>query len=299
MAGKFGRPRTAVYRAIVEERLERLGKKKVKFIDDPLYHQEDADGVVREIALTEGLPEKGRPEDARVPKDLPPYLADLYRTPLLSAGRERALFIEFNYYKYKFVTARRELEPGVARMGDLDRLEEYWRAAVETKNEILRANLRLVVSVARKHLRPGLSLMELISDGNLTLMRAVDGFDVHRGNKFSTYATLALMKGYARSVPAMMAGARAASAEDGILEGVADHREHGERDRVADRELVKVLLSTLNARERGVIAARFGLDATAAGGGEESARGAGLSRYRMGQIEKAAIAKLRKAAVGN
>ena len=146
LAWKFGRPRTAIYRAIVEERLERLGKKKVKFIDDPLYHQKDAGVVVREIALTEGLPEKGRPEDGGVPKDLPPYLADLYRTPLLSAGRERALFIEFNYYKFKFVTAG-ESEPGVARMGDLDALEGHWRAAVETKNEILRANLRLVVSV--------------------------------------------------------------------------------------------------------------------------------------------------------
>ena len=295
---KFGRPRTAIYRAIVEERLDRLGKKKVKFIDDPLYHQDDSDIVVREIALTEGLPEKGKPEDARVPKDLPPYLADLYRTPLLSPGRERVLFIEFNYYKFQFVTARRNLEPGVARMGDLDELENYWRAAVETKNEILRANLRLVVSVARKHLRPGLSLMELISDGNLTLMRAVDGFDVHRGNKFSTYATLALMKGFARSVPAMQAGSRAASADDGILEAVADHRGNGDGDRVADREMVRVLLSTLSARERGVIAARFGLEAPA-GGNEEGARGAGMSRYRMGQIEKAAIAKLRRAAVGN
>ena len=142
--------------------------------------------------------------------------------------------------------------------------------------------------------------MELISDGNLTLMWAVDGFDVHRGNKFSTYATLALMKGFARSVPAMMAGSKAASADEGLLEGVADHREHGEKDRVADRELVKVLLSTLNAKERGVIAARFGLEASSSSGGsDEGARGAGLSRYRMGQIEKAAIAKLKRAAVGN
>lgn len=294
LARKVCRPRTVVYRAIVEERLERLGRKKVKFIDDPLYHQEDAGGVVREIALTEGLPEKGRPEDARVPRDLPAYLADLYRTPLLSPARERALFIEFNYYKYRFAAARRELEPGLARMRELDALEGYWRAAVETKNEILRANLRLVVSVARKHLRPGLSLMELISDGNLTLMRAVDGFDVHRGNKFSTYATLALMKGFARSVPAMQVGSRAKSADQGVLESVPDHRGHGDRDRVADRELVKVLMSTLSAKERGVIAARFGLEAFS-GAGEEKA-GVGISRHRVGQIEKMAIAKLKRAA---
>ncbi len=301
LSRKVCRPRTVIYRAIIEERLERLGRKKVKFIDDPLYHQDDAAGVVREIALTEGLPENGRPEDARVPRDLPPYLAELYRTPLLSPARERALFIEFNYYKYLFATARRRLEPGTARMRDLDELESHWGAAVETKNEILRANLRLVVSIARKHLRAGLSLMELISDGNLTLMRAVDGFDVHRGNKFSTYATLALIKGFARSVPQMLAGVKATSMDDRMMEGLADKGGrwgggHRERDQMADREQVRMLLAQLSAKERGVLAARFGLDSShGAGGAGET----GVSRHRMGQIEKLAIAKLRRAAAGN
>ena len=87
-------------------------------------------------------------------------------------------------------------------------LEGHLARRTEVKNQIVRANLRLVVSVARKHLRPGLSLMELISDGNITLMRAVEGFDVHRGHRFSTYATLALMKGFARSVPQMLSATR-------------------------------------------------------------------------------------------
>src|SRR5205807_7053638 len=152
------------------------------------------------------------PAENRIPRDLPPYLQELYRTPLLSPGRERALYLKFNFHKYQFVTARRKLEPQFARLRDLDELEARLRLATETKNAILRANLRMVVSIARKHLRPGLSLMELISDGNMTLMRAVEGFDVHRGNRFSTYATLALMKGFARSVPALLAGSRPAVA---------------------------------------------------------------------------------------
>jgi len=57
------------------------------------------------------------------------------------------------------------------------------------KNQIVRANLRLVVSVARKHMRPGLSLMELVSDGNITLMRAVESFDIHRGYRFTVALT--------------------------------------------------------------------------------------------------------------
>ena len=105
------------------------------------------------------------------------------------------------------MTARRKIDPQFARSRDLRRLEEIRRRISDAKNRIVQANLRLVVSVARKHLRPGLSLMELISDGNLTLIRAVDSFDIHKGNRFSTYATFALMKGFARSVPEMLSRA--------------------------------------------------------------------------------------------
>ena len=107
-------------------------------------------------------------------------MQELYRTPLLSPARERALFLKFNFHKFQFVQARRKLEPQFARDRDLTLLEAHLGQSVETKNAIVRANLRLVVSVARKHLRPGMSLMELISEGNITLMRAVEGFDLHR-----------------------------------------------------------------------------------------------------------------------
>src|SRR6185437_10686494 len=96
----------------------------------------------------------------------------------------------------------------------LNLLDAHARRANDVKNQIVRANLRLVVSIARKHLRPNLSLMELISDGNITLMRAVESFDVHKGYRFSTYATLALMKGFARSVPEMLAGRHVAAGMD-------------------------------------------------------------------------------------
>ena len=95
-------------------------------------------------------------------------------------------------------------------------MEAHLARSVETKNQIVRANLRLVVSVARKHLRPGMNLMELISDGNITLMRTVEGFDIHKGYRFSTYATLALMKGFARSVPLMRSGKMGDSARSAV-----------------------------------------------------------------------------------
>ncbi len=301
LAKRVCRNTSAVYRVILEERLARLNRRKIKFIDDPLYHGEGAADAVHAIAgqddLTAGRPSRAS-EEARVPRDLPPYLQELYRTPLLTPARERALFLEFNYRKYQFVTARRKLEPQFLRAGDLNLLEGHLRRSTETKNAILRANLRLVVSIARKHLRPGLSLMELISDGNITLMRAVEGFDVHRGHRFSTYATLALMKGFARSVPQMLSDRRATgfAQDDQVLAQVPDRQGVSHTDRFVDREEVTRLLSHLTDRERMVLLAQYGLEGPDGPTDPAGlARQLGLSRQQLKQIEKSAIAKLRSA----
>jgi RNA polymerase sigma factor (sigma-70 family) len=294
LARKYDQSRTAIYRVIIDERIARLNRRKGKFIDDPLYHQDDAAGVIESIVAQEEIGVQSSREELRVPRDLPPYLQDLYRTPLLTPSRERALFLKFNFQKYEFVRAREQLDPQFARRRDLDALEKLLKRAIETKNAIVRANLRLVVSVARKHLRPGMNLMELISDGNMTLMRAVEGFDIHKGNRFSTYATLALMKGFARSVPVMQSGARSSRSADAMLPDLPDSRGFVASDRMAHRDEVRQLLSRLDERERTVLLGHFGLDDSSTPATyEELGAQLGLSKQRVRQIEQTAIAKLR------
>src|SRR5437763_16093600 len=86
------------------------------------------------------------------------YLNEIYQTPLLSAAEERVL-------------ARRIAD------GDL-----------EARDHMVRANLRLVVNIARGYVGKGLGLQDLIEEGNLGLMRAVEGFDATMNTRFSTYA---------------------------------------------------------------------------------------------------------------
>lgn len=300
LARRSCRPRVAIYRMIVEERIRRINKRKTRFIDDPLYHQSDAADAINEIVRQQDLGEPRRPEDSRVPRDLPPYLQDLYRTPLLSAARERALFLKLNFHRYQFVQARRRLDPQYARSRDLNVLEGHLRAASETKNNIVSANLRLVVSVARKHMRPGLNLMELISDGNLTLMRAVDSFDIHKGNRFSTYATLALMKGFARSVPQMVHARKAAGIGGGdelALHNFADARIPAEAEHRMQRDQLQHLFSRLDEREQRVLSAHYGIaPSTSPATLEQVGHMLGLSKQRVRQIEQSALAKLRTAA---
>jgi RNA polymerase primary sigma factor len=295
LARRTGRPRSAIYRVVLDDRLARLQSRKIRFIDDPLYHQADAreviDAIVRDAQLSIA---PTAAEQTRVPRDLPPYLAELYRVPLLTPAQERALFLKFNFHKFQFVQARRRLDPELARARDLASLESHLRLASQVKREIVRANLRLVVSVARKHLRPGLSLTELISDGTLTLMRAVDSFDIHRGFRFSTYATLALMKGFARSVPQMLAAGRTFDAT--ALIDIADPRLAAEESRLLARDEVGRLLERLNPDEVRVLRAHYGLDRSAPATFDEVAAALGMSKQRIRRIEQSALEKLRIAA---
>ena len=83
----------------------------------------------------------------------------------------------------------------------MDQIEQLYEQAVKTKNRIVQANLRLVVSIAKRHVGTCDDFFSLVSDGNISLMRAVDKFDYARGNKFSTYATWAVIRNFARTIP--------------------------------------------------------------------------------------------------
>lgn len=292
-AAKTGRRRTAIYRVVLDERLSRLTERRVKFIDDPLYHQPDAERMLEAMATQETIEPEVAVESKRVPADLPIYLRELYRTPLLSPSRERALFLKFNFHKYQFSHARKRLDPAHARSRDIDELEALLQKAIDTKNQIVQANLRLVVSVAKKHARPGAPLTELISEGNITLMRAVESFDTHRGNKFSTYATLALMKGFARAVPQMVGQTKKLSLMESINKLPSRMSESSDVVQMEARDQVRTLIANLNDREQRVIRASFGMGDVQ---NDTLASELGITRQRLRQIERGALVKLRAAA---
>ncbi|MGN6505031.1 MAG: hypothetical protein ACTHM6_05650, partial [Tepidisphaeraceae bacterium] len=99
------RNRAELYATVLADRLHRITQRRVKFIDDPLYHGPEAEHALAAMRSPEALSAPAPLEDRRIPADLPAYLRSLYRFPLLSPAQERALFLEFNYRKFCFVTA--------------------------------------------------------------------------------------------------------------------------------------------------------------------------------------------------
>ena len=296
LARRARRPRCSIRRVLIEWRLARLNQYRVKYFDDPLYHQPDATDVIEQIAEAEELAAPTRPEDSRVPSGISPALADLCRCPPPAPGRERALFLKLNFHKFQFAALRRRLDESRLRWRDLMQLQLHRRAAVRTRNQIVTANLRLVISVARRHLRGATdSLTDLVSDGSVALMRAVDGFDFHRGNRFSTYATFALMKEFARGVAAAHSRARR-DGDSELLPLLADTRGELPAARLAERDHVQQLLSRLDEREQIVLRAHFGLSGTGrATTYDELGRQLGMTGPCIKRIEQNALAKLRQA----
>jgi len=126
------------------------------------------------------------------------YLKQIGKVPLLSAGQEVELAkrIEAGLFAdHKLAEGSGVLRPG--QIIGLERVAEDGRRAT---NHLVEANLRLVVSLARRYAGRGMLLLDLIQEGNLGLIRAVEKFDYAKGYKFSTYATWWIRQAISRAM---------------------------------------------------------------------------------------------------
>ena len=299
LARRFCRTRTSIYRIIAEMRAQRIMELPLDFIPNEQFPRIRSQKTERAV-LGPMPPGDPAPKKPRLPSGLPPYLASLYEVPLLNREQEAHLFRRMNYLKFKAARLREQLDPAKPKSGLMDQIERLYDDAVAMKNQIIRANLRLVVSIAKRHVGPTENFFELVSDGNMSLMRAVEKFDFARGNKFSTYASWAIMKNFARTIPDEHRHRdrfRTSHAE--MFTTTQDDRTdqfEQESAQIQREAQVEKILDRLDEREQKIIIRRFGLRR-----GQEPLTlkqvGAelGVTKERIRQIEARALSKLRKA----
>ena len=294
LAKQCGRTKTSIYRIINEMRACRILELPMDFIPNASFEES---GI--ETKILEPPPEIDKSSrKTRAPSKLPPYLSALYEMPLLSREQEQYLFRKFNYLKFAASRLRDQLVPAQAKSQLMDTIEHHYDQAVETKNQIIQSNLRLVVSIAKRHVSTTEEFFELVSDGNMSLIRAAEKFDYSRGNKFSTYASWAIMKNYARTIPeGFKHRDRFRTSSDEMFASTEEFRGDQylqESDQHQRKSQVGKMLSRLDDREQRIIVSRFGLDyrhepQTLKQVGAQM----GVTKERIRQIEARALDKLR------
>jgi RNA polymerase primary sigma factor len=299
LTDRFRKSRNTIYATENKARAERLLAEPVDYIYNPEF-----DDPAKEAAILAPMPDEeaffAKVKSMRPPKDVEAHMAYLYERPLLTREQEAHLFRKMNFRKHQLKRHKEGLDANRLKVADLTRLEDLRGDARRLRDILIECNQRLVHSLATKHLQPGQSLDELKSDANLSIMRAVEKFDYGRGFKFSTYATWAIMKNFARSIPdENTRKSRYLTGTDELFDGKADARtDEGEIVAQADqaRKRVNRLLEYLDPRTREVIKMRQGIGGSEEMTLEQIGQHFGITKERVRQINVRGMKQLRERA---
>jgi RNA polymerase primary sigma factor len=281
----------------VAARVQELLAGNYAFMDSPIFKHKN---IERELFTFEN-------EEPKLPLTswYQPTREDLEsgqaKTPqLMNAAEERLMFLRFNYAKRKLTLLQKkaknaELTPEVA-----EKVIEWHRRFEHFREYLVRTNLALVLAMAKRVRLGDVDFAEVVSEGNMALLRAVDKFNVERGFKFSTYACRAILKAFSRTAmkhnrhrtkfpvefePDLEKSDWADKRRDQVEEDCID-----ELKAIVDRNLAD--LSTV---EETVIRRRFNWDQTDDSSLtlEDVGKIIGVTKERVRQIQNKALAKIR------
>jgi RNA polymerase primary sigma factor len=293
-----------------QTRLKAILTEKYEHVHDPQFEVRDAEQRLfapeRRIA---------RPDTSwyhPVMDNLTPGGREMSRrgqgTTLLTAEQERHLFLQFNYCRYRVVRLKTEVGDGPVTGRQAREILHWFERAEGYRDQLAQTNLALVLAMAKRTRMSEVDFADLVSEGNMALLRAVDKFDVGRGFKFSTYACRAILKAFSRTgVKLSKYRAMFPTDFDPKLERSDFQEEKNERHEAECVDEIRLILHSNRADltdiEREVIEHRFALgrqprDSRDAKGPspltlEQVGRIIGVTKERVRQIQNKALEKLR------
>ncbi len=276
---------------------KRIATDEITFIHNVRFEALGADSAIFESELLEIETVEAAPKNGRV-RDLPTHLSRLCEARLLSPSDELTLFTRMNYLRFKARRLQIQWSSDLEDCWTVRRIDGLLRAADWYRDTIVKSNMRLVISIVKKFVNPQNTFDDLLSDGIVALMRAVDKFDIELGFRFSTYATQVIRRHTYRLVM---------DKQNERLKNVGSIHDHGidisDEERASSmseqrwtelRSKLSLMLDLLDRREKLIVRARFSL------GGhrrvqtlQRLADVLGVSKERIRQLEKRALDKLR------
>ncbi|MEX0653626.1 MAG: sigma-70 family RNA polymerase sigma factor [Phycisphaeraceae bacterium] len=229
-------------------------------------------------------------------------------TVLLTAKEEQALFLQFNYARFRTVQWRdkfqqqEQIDPDEGRQA-----LEWFHKGEAYRDQIAQTNLALVLAMAKRTRMSEVDFADLVSEGNMALLRAVDKFDVARGFKFSTYACRAILKAFSRSGVKLSKYRQMFPTDfDPKLEksNYMEKKREAHEDECVDelRQIIRNNRAELSDIEQEVIQHRFAISRDSGKGEaegnpltlEQVGKIIGVTKERVRQIQNKALEKIRQ-----
>lgn len=289
---------TTVEKRIVEEAL----REPIDYVHHELFDAVDAEKRIFDEAPAIPMPntnwygpvmETGIPQRDRGAKNA-----------VLDVNQERALFLQFNYARCRAALLQERAAIRPLSYVRAKQLIHWFHKARALRDQIAQVSLALVLAMAKRFRATEMEFSELVSDGNVALMMAIDKFDVGKGFKFSTYACRALLTTFSRSgmkqnrYRRLFPGIYDPSWEDlPHRQGRRYENDHERADTV--RNFVEGDKAALTDVERAIIHGRFSISGDTSVTGEKPmtleqiGKKVGLTRERVRQLQKSALRKLR------
>ncbi|HET6248778.1 MAG TPA: sigma-70 family RNA polymerase sigma factor [Tepidisphaeraceae bacterium] len=195
VSGRSTSQGTTIPRAL-RQKVEVLLLESYAFMDSPIYHQKDIEKQLFTFDKEPALPMTSWYQPTR---DEALDEAIQGAPQLMKADEERLMFLRFNYSKLKLSKLQRLIKKNGLTRKRADEVVEWHRRFEHFREYLVRTNLALVLAMAKRTRLGDVDFAEVVSEGNMALIRAVEKFNVDRGFKFSTYACRAILKAFSRT----------------------------------------------------------------------------------------------------
>lgn len=285
----------------LQERFKNLADREIAFIDNDAFRKRTATKTILGSSLDlEFVGELNLKSGVKMPS----HMARLCEAPLLTGDEEKTFFRRMNFALYRADKLRSKLPLRRPNSEKMDEVEALLDEATAIKNRIVAANIRLVISIVKQLTSTPTAFEDMLSDGLLAMMRAVEKFNFDLGFRFSTYATMVIRRQLYRSMKNDHRDrTRFPNGESSLL---SEHAQQEIEPRIGYNSWLQLndalegMIEKLDDRERLIIRARFGFDTDGKKQTLQSlAKEFGVCKERVRQLEKRAMTKLRTYADGS